>query len=110
MALRNIGTRRTGRMPSFRWEGGRDDPFNLSSSGYRAGQVIDGNGEPVGGILIGCLYIPTRRIVGHTVSAQDGSYYFGGLRADVSDYFFFAYPDAALLGDDYDFATRYLLS
>lgn len=109
MALRAIGPQRTGRMPSEKWEGGRDSYLSISRTGYRAGRVVSAEGEPVGGIMIGCIFIPTRRIVGHTVSDADGNYYFDGLREGVADYFFFAYPDAAVLGGEYEFATRWLV-
>lgn len=116
MALRSIGIQRTGRMASDRWDGGttrdltgRDDYLSIDHTGYRSGQTIDGNGEPVGGILVGCLYIPTRRIVGHTRSDENGNYTFDGLRENVSDYLMFAYPDDTKLGGVFDFATRYAL-
>src|SRR5690606_12246640 len=105
MALKEIGLGSTGRLPSEKWEGGTDQLFLIDHTGGRAGQTIGPDGEPVGGILIGCLYIPTRRLVGFTRSDENGDYSFDGLRAGSADYFFFAFPDAQKFGGVYPFAT-----
>lgn len=107
--MKNIGVGFTGRMPSSKWDGGTTNYLGIDRSGYREGQVIGPQGDPVAGILILVFYTKTWQRVGATRSDENGNYYFDGLRSDVSDYLFIAEPDLQKLGGEYQYATRYLI-
>lgn len=107
--MKRIGIGSTGRMASAKWEGGVVN-LNTPRDGFRSGKTRDADDEPVGGILVGGLYVPTRKIVGHTRSDENGDYYFGGLRPNSDDYVMFAYADEEKLGGKYEFPTRYKLT
>jgi hypothetical protein len=77
--------------------------WKLDRSGVRAGKVVDSAENPVAGILVGCLHIPTRKLVAHTRTDSNGDYFFDGLAGDSPDYMLFAYPDEDKLGAHYNF-------
>ena len=87
------------------WDGG----IGADVSATRTGTVLDAENQPLPFALVGVLFIPARDLIFHVRADINGIYTVEGLRADSSDYLFFAYPVESGAGE-VDFATRWKLA